>query len=93
MVYSGAKEVLVLVKSPITVGVVVSAKRVNDIFKEIHDQFVNTEAPRLGWVIGTEDIESKKKPELKGENNGTKGGVQKHLKQDPIIHSKNSRQF
>ena len=54
---------------------------------------MNTEAPRLGWVIGTENIESKKKPELKGENNGTKGGVQKHLKQDPIVHSKNSRQF
>ena len=90
---SGAKEVLVSVKNPRTGGVLVSEKRVNDVFKEIHDQFIETEAPRSALVLGTDDIISKKKPQPKRDGRGSNGGLGRTLNQDPNIQIKTNNQF
>ena len=59
------KEVLESVKSH--GGDVVSEKRVHDVFKDIHDRFIEIKAPRSGLVLGTEDNISNKTPQLQRE--------------------------
>ena len=89
---SGAKEV-VSVKNQRTGGVLVSEKRVNDVFKEIHDQFIETEAPRSALVLGTEDNISKKKTQPKRDGKGSNGGLGRTLNQDQSIQIRTNHQF
>ena len=90
---SVAKEVLVSVKNQRTGGVLVSEKRVHDVFKEIHDQFIETEAPRSSLVLGTEDNISKKKTQPKRDGKGSNGGLGRTLNQDQSIQIRTNHQF